>query len=72
MISPEEIDRRFSYWQPTADGAEAMAELRGKVRDLARAVIDTCPDCRETSLAITKLEEAAYWAIASLARPPMR
>lgn len=65
----EEIIRRFTYHPPTPDGAKTMTALRGKVCDLAMEIAATCPDSREASLAITKLEEVAYWAIASLARP---
>lgn len=70
MISAAEIDRRFTYHPPSPQGAATMTALRLGFREVAQAIVETCPDCRETALAVTKLEEAAYWAIASLARPP--
>lgn len=69
-MSATEIVRRFTYHPPTAEQAHTMSALRLAIAEAARAVSETCPDCRETSLAVTKLEEAAYWAIAALARPP--
>ena len=36
--------------------------------EFAGFIDDNCPDCREKSLAITKLEEVVMWANAGLAR----
>lgn len=44
--------------------------LRGDFIDVAENVESSCPSGRERSLAITKLEEALMWAVASIARQP--
>lgn len=71
MITAAEIERRFTYHKPDEAGRASMDVLRGDVRKLAQRIVKDCPPCRETSLAITKLEEAAMWAIAARARPPV-
>ena len=64
----EDIEHRFTYHAPKEGQPEKYDYLRGKVRELAHLVNKYCPDSREKSLAITKLEEAVMWANASIAR----
>jgi len=42
--------------------------LRAAAKSLAELMDDECPESREKSLAFTKLEEAIFWANASIAR----
>jgi hypothetical protein len=42
--------------------------MRGEARAFAETVIQLCPPGRETSLAVTKIEEAMFWANAAIAR----
>ena len=68
MIGTEELVKRFTYHAPRV-GQPAMYEaLRAEVRAVAEIIDNLCPDSREKSLAITKLEEAIFWANASIAR----
>jgi hypothetical protein len=62
------LTHNFTYHPPIKDQVERYAELRQVGRRLALSVNELCPDSREKSLAITKLEEAIMWANASIAR----
>ena len=51
----------FEYQKPTE---EQVAQIQ-EVRESCKALYETLkklPDCREKSLAITKLEECSMWA----------
>ncbi len=41
---------------------------RDRIRMVAEAFIKSCPEGRELSLALTKLDEAVFWANAAIAR----
>lgn len=45
-----------------------MEKVRADALNLAYSIIDNCPESREQSLALTKLEEATMQAVAALAR----
>ena len=62
--------RRFNYHPPNTDAkVERHQQVREACRAAAEQVIDaTGPPSREQSLAITKLEEAMFWANAAIAR----
>lgn len=62
------IDRNFRYHPPKGNQATRYEELREKGKELAQKIADECPECRETSLALTKVEEAIMWANAAIAR----
>jgi hypothetical protein len=63
-----ELEIKFTYHKPKLGQAETYVLLRNHARHLAELFIAKCPDCRERSLAITKLEEAVMWANAGIAR----
>ena len=63
-----EIENNFSYHAPKEDQPERYERIRHKAKILAAYVNENCPDSRERSLALTKLEEAVMWANASIAR----
>lgn len=67
-ITQEEINIRFTYVAPKPGQPEKYTELRAQAKDLAMSFVALCPACRETSLAITKLEEAIMFANAAIAR----
>lgn len=48
--------------------AEKHELIRNKTKELAYLIDDMCPNSREKSLAMTKLEECAMWVNASIAR----
>lgn len=69
---PDDIEHRFTYHAPPDDETRERHEL---VRDLFKhcahsinAVVQPGEASREKSLAITKLEEAMFWANAAIAR----
>ena len=63
-----EIERNFSYHAPTEEQVDRFETIRNGAKSLAAYVNEYCPDSREKSLAITKLEEFVMWANASVAR----
>ena len=67
-MTPEEIRDRFSYHVPSLAGVERHKALTSTFSATAATVDDACPDSREKSLAMTKLEEAKFWASAAVAR----
>lgn len=67
MPNPK-IENTFTYHQPKKGQPEKYEALRSKEKELAYLIDELCPDSREKSLAMTKLEEASMWANASVAR----
>ena len=64
----EDLERRFMYHSPTGDQPERYQALRDLGLRLAKQIVDTQNPSREQSLALTKLEEALFWANAGIAR----
>lgn len=62
------LDNDFTYHAPKGDQPGRYNAIRNITREVAVYIMDYCPDSRERSLAITKLEEAVFWANASIAR----
>jgi len=63
-----DMDNRFTYHAPDDRQTEYYQQVRSKALGLARFLVKASPECRERSLAITKLEEAVFWANAAVAR----
>jgi hypothetical protein len=64
----EEIANRFAYHAPKDDQIERYEEIRAKGLLFALEVHGSCPESREKSLALTKIDEAVMWANAAIAR----
>lgn len=66
----DELDRRFNFHPPKDDATkEAHQVVRDTCLSAAVNIVGaTGPMSREQSLAITKLEEAMFWANAAIAR----
>jgi hypothetical protein len=62
------LKNNFTYHPPTEHQVSQYEEIRDQAHRFARLIQDCCPDSREKSLAITKLEECVMWANASIAR----
>ena len=62
--------RRFNYHPPDTDiKAARHEEVRNVLKDAANRIVElTGAPTREQSSAITKLEEAMFWANAAIAR----
>ena len=67
-MSNDQLENNFKYHTPKDDQPERYEALRGEGKKLAYLINNLCPDSREKSLAITKLEEAIMWANSSIAR----
>ena len=63
-----EIENRFTYHPPKTGQPEKYHKLREEAKNLAYLLVKSCPESRELSLALTKLEEVVFWANASIAR----
>jgi len=59
---------RFTYHPPKAGQPANYEKIRDAAHELAKIIDVRCPECREKSLAITKIEEATMWANAGIAR----
>lgn len=62
------IENNFKYHAPNQSQQEKYVFLRDEAKELAHKIDALCPESREKSLAMTKLEEAVMWANASIAR----
>lgn len=68
MVTPEELTTRFTYHAPTPADVEKMIGIRHLSHSIAEQIMAHVPECRERSLALTKLEECVFWANAGIAR----
>jgi len=68
MYEAKNHDKEFAHHEPKGDQNIRYNTLREKAKELATLIDMCCPDSREKSLAMTKLEECSMWANASIAR----
>lgn len=65
----DDLVNRFTYHRPTQEQAEEVfPAIRNAGLIFATMLSSLCPEGREKSLAITKIEEAVFWANAAIAR----
>jgi len=64
---PFDFDRTFQYHSPTGDQIKRYQELRAKAKEFVELIDRLCPESREKSLALTKVQESIMWANASIA-----
>jgi len=67
-VDHDELTKRFTYHAPKGGQPERYSYLRDRAKDLAAEISRYCPPSRETSLALTNLEQAVFWANAAIAR----
>lgn len=67
-LTTDELQNRFSYHSPKPGQNELYEALRAKGKELAELIVQSCPESREQSLALTSLEEAIFWANSAIAR----
>jgi hypothetical protein len=67
-IDYAELDRRFSGHYVSEDAVTCLDAVRAAGRAMAVAVCQVAPEGRERALALTKIEEAVFWANAGIAR----
>lgn len=63
-----ELESRFTSHAPKNDQTKRYQVIRSKALEVATFLDENCPESRELSLALTKLEECVFWANASIAR----
>lgn len=63
-----DLDNRFTFHPATDEQGVTYKSIRDFARHFAMYLNETCPDGREKALAVTKLEEAVFWANAAIAR----
>lgn len=64
-----DLENRFKHHPPTSDAvADRYVSVRSWCLQFARGIVEITPASREQSLALTKLEEAMFWANAAIAR----
>jgi len=68
-MKAEELKHRFQFHPADSDNTKAAhQDVREVLLTAAEHVEEVVPEGREQSLAITKLEEAMFWANAGIAR----
>lgn len=67
-ITKEDVEQRFIFHPPDEEKAAKHARIRREIKATAETIVESVPEGREQSLAITKMEEAMFWANAGLAR----
>jgi hypothetical protein len=64
-----DIEARFTHRPPSSPLVVGVHEqTRSQTKELAHFYNQTVPESREKAMAITKLEEALFWANAAIAR----
>jgi len=63
-----DIENNFTYHAPKDSQIERYTQIRRAGLQMANLFEVCCPESRERSLAMTKLEEAVMWANAAIAR----
>lgn len=61
------LEKMADYFNPDASQHLRMTDLRKGFTQLVHAIDSHCPNSREKSLAITKLEESKMWANRAIA-----
>lgn len=63
-----DLDTRFDLHPATEETGPKMDRMRATLKEAARQVHENTPASREQSTALTKIEEALFWANAAIAR----
>jgi len=67
-VDYDDLDRRMGYHPADADRATLHQSVREAARRMAVTISQDVPEGRERALALTKVEEAMFWANAGIAR----
>lgn len=67
-MDDHELSVRFDTHAPTENQKERMGDVRAYTKDLVTVINSRVPDGRDKSLAMTKLDESLFHAIAGIAR----
>lgn len=67
-MTPEDIQSIVTYHPPTQSAKDAHEAVRLATAAALQRIVASVPEGRERSIAITKAEEAMFWANAGIAR----
>ena len=62
------MNEKAQFLETTAEQKERIQAIREMFSDIYNSIEAICRDSREKSLAMTKLEEAQFWAIKGITR----
>ena len=62
------MNKKAQFLETTAEQKERIQEIREMFSDVYNSIEVICHNSREKSLAMTKLEEAQFWAIKGITR----
>lgn len=62
------MNKRAKVIEVSDEQVFRIDELRHQFSELYDTIEDLCMNSRETSLALTKLEEAQFWAVKGISR----
>lgn len=67
-MSQYDVNHIYAH-HPTHDGQLRRYKcIREGAKLMAKLILDSCPDSRERSLALTNMEQSVMWANAAIAR----
>lgn len=66
-MTKEQVENIFTYHSPKGNQPERYEVIRGKAKEFAMLLIESCPESRERAVALTNLQQAIMWANASIA-----
>jgi hypothetical protein len=70
-VTADDVIRRFTFHPAdTAERVQAHEDIRSMCLDLALSLQQQLPEGAEKDAAVFRLEEAMFWANASIARAP--
>ena len=65
----DQLEHNLTNHPPVDDSIVKRFEvIRDEAKVLGRQILNSCPESRERSLALTNLEQTVMWAVASIAR----
>lgn len=64
----KDLENRFTYHAPKGDQQDRYVQVRSKMLEVAKLVMELTPPSREQSVVLTKLDEAMFFANAAIAR----
>lgn len=62
-----QLEHWFIYHPPTQEDVERYARINDAARDLARVIMETCPECADQSAALRLVREARMTANSAIA-----
>ena len=62
------MNEKAKYLEVNEEKNRKIQEIRGNFSNMYDFIEKTCKNSRETSLVMTKLEEAQFWAIKGITR----